>query len=137
MKAEESEAENYYSNHYLPTDIWCLDNMFDFQCREAVSFPNEPIFSNDNFLSQEYCDIPSPFHEACLALGIPFDENLGLDDFDFPVLEENTNKDELSGVDFRISYDTIHGIGSPLSSEVDDYFDDNFMETLREGQVDP
>ncbi|KAL8127860.1 hypothetical protein AgCh_014700 [Apium graveolens] len=139
MKAEESEAEKYYSSdQYLPTDISCSDYMSDFRCREAICFPNEPIFSNNDFLSQEYCDIPSPFHGACLALGIPFDENKGIEDIEFPVLlEEKTNKDELSSNDLRISYDTIHGIGLPLSSEVDDYFEDTFMETLSADQVDP
>ncbi|KAK1392261.1 Ethylene-responsive transcription factor [Heracleum sosnowskyi] len=142
MKAEDSKSENYYSNQFLPTDNSCLDYMSDFRCQEPVIFPTEPIFPNDDFLSQEYCDIPSPFHEACLGLGIPFDhENMRIDDFDIPVLLEEpgiyTRNDESSGGDLRISYDTTLGIGSPSSSEVDDYFDDNFMETLREGQLDP
>ncbi|WOG90828.1 hypothetical protein DCAR_0310074 [Daucus carota subsp. sativus] len=124
MEAEEySKHENNYTSPCLTVDNSDVDHMSECQCREPFSFPNEPIFPNDDFSSQEY-EIPSPFHEACLRYGFSFYQKTGIDDFDIPIqLEEAgiyTDKD-----DSRIPYDLKLEIGSPLSSDVGDYFEEN------------
>lgn len=80
-----------HSSEYLP-----LDNMFDFQSPESISFDDEPGLADklfgDNFIVS--------FDEAAVF-----------------------GNEWLSG-DFGISNDLIHDIGSPSILEIDDYFQD-------------